>query len=154
MFGSFAHQHKLSQTFVSFRKQSISKFSRLININKICYFCGFLRKGNTSLQAILLGHVLKNKNRKRFLQWDFEEKCCFLQKSEKVAKKWQKLKFTLDSEQKIVIFGLSSGILGKSFCAKKSVFGLRVLSSLARETKFAKSFTGRNFTLCTNRPPF
>ena len=80
MFGSFANQHKLLQTFVSFRKQSISKFSRLININKICYFCGFLRKGNTSLQAILLGHVLKNKNRKRFLQWDFEEKCCFFAK--------------------------------------------------------------------------
>ena len=87
MFGSFANQHKLLQTFVSFRKQSISKLFRLINTNKICYFCGFLRKWNTSLPAILPGHVLKNKNRKRFLQWDFEEKCCFLQKSEKVAKK-------------------------------------------------------------------
>ena len=87
MFRSFAHQDKMFSTFDCFRKQSISKLSRLININKICYFCEFLRKGNTSLQAILLEHVLKNKNRKRFLQQDFEEKCCFLQKSEKVAKK-------------------------------------------------------------------
>ena len=145
MFGSFAHQHKLSPTFVSFQKQSISKFSRLININKIYYFCRFLRKENTSLQAILLEHVLKNKNRKRFLQWDFEEKCCFLQKSEKVAKKWQKLKFTLDSEQQVVIFGLFSGILGKSFWAKKWIFGLLVLSSVARGTEFPKSFHGEDF---------
>ena len=81
MFGSFAHQHKLSQTFVSFRKQSISKLSRLINIGKTCYFCELLRKVNISFQAILPEHVLKNKNRKRFLQQSFEEKCCFFVKS-------------------------------------------------------------------------
>ena len=80
MFRSFAHQHKLSQTFVSFRKQSVSKLSRLINISKTCYFCEFLRNVNISFQAILLEHVLKNKNRKRFLQQGFEEKCCFFVK--------------------------------------------------------------------------